>query len=185
MTSVHNQDNAKIELSSLEWVRNVVVGLNLCPFANQVVNSGQLRLCTENSADMATVLATLIQNCDHIIAEGNDDTVLLVLPNGFQVFDDFLDLIEHAQALLEDLELEGVVQIATFHPDYQFEGASFDDPANYTNRSPYPMLHLLQESAVEEAVKSHPDPGSIPQRNIERLRTMNGTELQRLALGQD
>lgn len=184
MTTVHKQDINEIERSSLDWVRNVVVGLNLCPFANQVVKSGQLKIHTEASTDMATVLASMIALCDQMLASKDDATVLLVVPNGFQDFNDYLDLLEHAQALLADLDLEGVVQIASFHPEYQFEDAEYDDRANYTNRSPYPMLHLLQESAVEEAVKHHADPDAIPQRNMDRLRSMDDAEFQHALLGQ-
>jgi len=104
----------------------------------------------------------------------------LVLPNGFEEFDDYLDLAAMADALLEDLKLDGLVQVATFHPDYQFEGSFPTDASNYTNRSPYPMLHFLQEAAVEIAVSKHPDAESIPQRNIDLLENMDREELEKL-----
>jgi len=192
------------QLQSLEWVQRVVIGLNLCPFASGVVKSGNVQVHTEPSPEMATVLATCIQLCGKLVdaeaehhanAETHDGhseqgqptktyadraTALLILPNGFDEFDDFLDLVELCNALLVDQGYEGVLQIASFHPHYQFSGCESDDAANYSNRSPYPMLHLLQEAAVEQAVQQHPDPAGIPQRNIDQLRTMGVSEIKRL-----
>lgn len=177
MSLVHNHEIENIETRTLSWVNRVVVGLNLCPFANAVVKAGDLALYTETSDDITTVLTTLIAQCDAVRRASEQSTVLLILPNGFDHFDDYLDLVDMAEALLEDVDLDGVLQLATFHPHYQFSESEFDDAANYTNRSPYPMLHILQEVAVAHAVEKHSDTASIPQRNIDRLQAMTPEEL--------
>lgn len=96
-------------------------------------------------------------------------TTLFVLPVGFELFDDYLDLLALAEALLEDLGYAGVLQIASFHPQYQFEGTELNDVSNWTNRAPYPILHLLKEESVSKAVDAHTDPDAIPENNIRTL----------------
>lgn len=184
---MHNNeaiDTEAVKKRTLDWVRRVVVGLNLCPFAQSAVNSGHLKLVIETSDDMASVLDALSAQFDELNNGSEEATVLFLLPNGFNHFDDYLDLVDLGNALIADLGHEGHLQMATFHPHYQFSESEFDDAANYTNRSPYPMLHLLQEVAVERAVDLHPDTDSIPQRNIELLRAMNTSQLLSLVDGE-
>lgn len=177
---MHTQSIPDIEKQTLTWVRQVVVGLNLCPFANAVVKSDELALFTEPDSQFEPVLTSLIQQCDKLRSASAQSTLLFILPNGFTDFDVYLDLVSTAEALLVDLDFEGVLQIASFHPHYQFEGAAVDDMANYTNRSPYPMLHLLKEAAVERAIEQHPDTQAIPDRNIDLLRSMSLEQLTSL-----
>jgi len=169
-----------IEERTRNWVSQVVVGLNLCPFANAVVKSDQLAVRIEPSDNLEVVLSALASQCENVLQCSEQFTVLLVLPNGFAKFDDYLDLVELAQSLLAQLELDEYLQIATFHPHYQFSDTEYDDPGNYTNRSPYPMLHILQEAAVEKAINAHPNTESIPQRNIELLQNMGLDQLTSL-----
>lgn len=185
MKLVHNNDTTTIEAHTLEWVQRVVIGLNLCPFAKAAVKSDHLQIVTETSSDMATVLDSLAKQFYALSGASEQATVLFLLPNGFEHFDDYLDLVDVGNALIADLDFEGVLQMATFHPHYQFDESDVDDAANYTNRSPYPMLHLLQEAAVEQAVDAHPDTDSIPQRNIELLRAMQAEELNSLLTGEN
>jgi len=177
---VHNLTMVSIEERTLNWVNRVVIGLNLCPFANAVVKSGDLAIHTETSGDMATVLASLAAHCDTVLQGSERSTALVVLANGFEKFDNFLDLVELTQSLLAELELEGHLQIATFHPHYQFSDSPYDDAANFTNRSPYPMLHILQEESVEKAVLAYPNTDAIYQRNIDLLRGMEPDQLNLL-----
>ena len=107
----------------------------------------------------------------------------MIYDNAFISFDDYLDFLELAEALLLEQDYEGIYQLASFHPDYCFEGAKQDDPANYTNRSPYPMLHLLRESSIELALASYPHPENIPQKNIKSLRELGLTKIQSLLAG--
>ncbi len=164
----------------MTWVRQIVVGLNLCPFANTVVKSGELVLFTEHQSGFEPVLNSFNQQCELLRDASEQATTLFILPNGFSDFDVYLDLLGVAEALLADVGFEGVLQIASFHPHYQFEGSTEDDMANYTNRSPYPMLHLLKEAAVEQAIDKHPDTQAIPGRNIELLRSMSLDKLTTL-----
>jgi len=173
---------ANIEERTLDWVKRVVIGLNLCPFANAVVKSDNLAIRIETSDDMESVLTSLASHCENVLQASEQFTVLMVLPHGFDKFDDYLDLAELAQSLLADLELDEHLQLATFHPHYQFSDTSYDDVSNYTNRSPYPMLHILQETAVEKAVAAHPDTEAIPQRNISLFQNMDPEQLKLLMI---
>ncbi len=181
---MHSNDTNAIESRTLDWVQRVVIGLNLCPFAQAVVKSGDLSVVTETSSDVETVLMSLAHQFYSLQAASKQATIMFVLPNGFESFDDYLDLVDLANALLVDLGFEGHLQMATFHPHYQFSDSEVDDAANCTNRSPYPVLHLLQESAVEQAVQMHPDTAGIPQRNIDRLRAMDAAQLESLVSGE-
>lgn len=156
------------------WIETVVVGLGLCPFARRALENGLVRLEVIDTIDVVVALERLADEAARLVAAeaAADATTLLVLPDGFADFDDYLDLLALGEALLEDLGHDGALQIASFHPDYRFEGAPADDAANWSNRSPYPVLQLLREDSVARAVARHPDPDGIPKRNIERLRAL-------------
>lgn len=154
------------------WLDVMVVGQNLCPFANAARRRGQVGIVMADSGDVESCLQQLSDEAHELVQSPEERTTLLVLPSGFENFDDYLDLLALAEALFEDLEFDGILQIASFHPQYQFEGCDPDDVSNWTNRAPLPILHLLKEDSVEKAVAQHPDPDSIPQRNIERLEAL-------------
>lgn len=156
------------------WVETLVVGLGLCPFARRVLERDLLRIEVIDTIDVVAVLERLAEEAAGLLAADTeaDATTLLVLPDGFVDLDDYLDLVALAEALLEDLGHEGALQIASFHPDYRFAGVPAADAANWSNRSPFPMLQLLREDAVARAVARHPDPEGIPARNIEALRAL-------------
>jgi len=173
-----------IETATLDWVQRAVLDLNLCPFAHAVVRQKHLTVYVEPASEVEAVLHCLAARADRLMRESCDATELIVFPNGFDDFADYLHLTNLAEQLLDSLEYAGVLQLATFHPHYQFEGSEKADAANYTNRSPYPMLHLLQESAVEKAVAQHPNVASIPERNVSLLRTKTSVELEQLLSGE-
>ncbi|MET0103503.1 MAG: DUF1415 domain-containing protein [Sedimenticola sp.] len=157
-----------------QWIREVVVELNLCPFAEPVVSSGRISYAVSDAGDEEEIFRDLLQALDHFQQQDEQAvaTGFFILSRGlddFQQYNEFLDLVD---GLLEESGLQGVIQIAGFHPRYLFEGSDEKDPANYTNRSPYPMFHLIREDDLESAVASHPDPASIPERNIRLLRDM-------------
>ncbi len=154
------------------WLQSMVVGLDLCPFAPKVISSGELSIRVLNETDPATVLEQFYQEVLKLLPDQGDGTTLVVLPSGFESFDAYLDLLDLAQGLIKMQELDHEIQIASFHPAYVFEGASENDVANYTNRSPYPILHLLQEQSVTRAVDSYPDAAGISDRNIEKLHSL-------------
>lgn len=151
------------------WIDALVVGLNLCPFAGTAVKQGDLRIVVSEQPGFEANLQMLSDEAHQLVEANPQATTLLVLTQGFDDFDHYLDLLATGDALLEDLGFEGIVQLASFHPQYQFEGTSVQDVSNWTNRAPYPILHLLQESSVSRAVEAHPDADGIPDRNIATL----------------
>lgn len=164
---------AMVAGATRHWIDTLVVGLGLCPFARAVLERDLARLVVVETPETAEVLQRLADEAAALLGgDERDATTLLVVPEGFGEFDDYLDLVAVAEALLAELGHEGELQIASFHPDYRFEGEAPDDAANCTNRAPFPMLQLLQEGSVERALEGHPDPTSIPARNIERLRAL-------------
>jgi uncharacterized protein len=160
-------DQNKIISATENWVKQVVVKYNICPFARREVERGSIRYCLTEDAQRKAVLQTLLDEF-RILDESQDiETTLFILPRGYEGFYDFLDLVDMANDLLESEGYEGVYQLANFHPDYCFADEVQNAPSNYTNRSPYPTLHIIRESSMEVAIANHPDVDSIPERNIE------------------
>ena len=175
----------RIRLETLAWVERVVVGLNLCPFARAPLEGGRLRLAVTTCEDPRELLTIVDDELDALLRHDSAEleTTLIVHPNCLIDFDEYNDFLDAADELLELRQLAGIVQIASFHPDYRFADAAPDDQANYTNRSPYPMLHLLREDDISKAVDSHPDIESIPAANIAKLRAMSLEQLRALWRG--
>ncbi|MBY5941670.1 DUF1415 domain-containing protein [Halomonas sp. H33-56] len=164
------------------WVEEFVVGLNVCPFAGREVTRGSIRYIEVDGRRLEDALVALLEACHHLETTPEVETSLLVFTRGLADFDDYLDALAMAEALLADRGYEGVFQLASFHPDYVFDGVDDDDPANFTNRSPWPVWHLLREEGLERALAHYPDPEAIPERNIERLREIGSDSLaERLA----
>jgi uncharacterized protein len=156
------------------WLERAVIGLNLCPFAKAVHAKRQVRyvLCEATDIDgLREILATELLLLRDTPAE-DVDTTLIVHPYVLLDFLDYNDFLDEADALVAAMDLEGVLQVASFHPQYQFAGTASDDVENFTNRSPYPTLHLLREDSVARAVEAFPDPDTIVERNIETLRKL-------------
>ncbi len=170
------------EQKTRRWLEDAVIGLNLCPFARPVYTKDQVRIAVEESAEFDDVIQRTLAEVDCLLEAAPDDiaTTLVVCPNALADFDEFLDAAEIIQALLTDAGADGVLQLAHFHPDYQFAGTRPDAAENFTNRAPYPTLHLLREAQVTEAVDSHPDPESIPQQNIDKLEQMGRERLEEM-----
>jgi hypothetical protein len=156
------------------WVERAVIGLNLCPFAKAVQARGQVRYVLSAATTPAMLLEQL--GAELVLLRdappGEIDTTLLVHPDVLGDFLDYNDFLDEADALVAELGLEGVIQVASFHPQYQFAGTDADDVENFTNRSPHPTLHLLREDSVSRAVEAFPDPDAIVDRNIETLRRL-------------
>nr|WP_228535529.1 DUF1415 domain-containing protein [Noviherbaspirillum malthae] len=156
------------------WLVRAVIGLNLCPFAKAVHVKGQIRYAVSDAADQETLLKDLIDELHHLQQSSPEelDTTLLIHPRVLSDFLDYNDFLEVADAALEEAGLAGEIQIASFHPDYQFADADSTAIDNYTNRSPYPILHLLREDSIERAVEAFPDASDIYERNIETMRSL-------------
>ncbi|MDX5376390.1 MAG: DUF1415 domain-containing protein [Halomonas sp.] len=157
------------------WVERFVVAHNVCPFARRELVNDTVRFVEVSAKEWEPALEALIDECRRLDATPGIETTLMVLRPGLEDFDDYLDFLAVAEALLVEQGYEGVFQLASFHPDYCFEGAATDDPGNFTNRSPWPMLHLLREAGLERALSHYPDPEAIPERNVEAMRQL-GTE---------
>ncbi len=155
-----------------KWLETVVIARNICPFAKRVFDNGGINFAVENSTDVEACLETLIVECERLDENENIETTLLIYTKAFTNFDEYLDFLEIAERLLELEDYEGIYQLASFHPNYCFDGSLENDAANYTNRSPYPMLHLLRENAIENAVANYPNPEIIPENNIKLTREL-------------
>ncbi|WP_313348075.1 DUF1415 domain-containing protein [Stenotrophomonas sp.] len=154
-----------------KWLEQIVIGLNLCPFAKAVYVKDQVRFVL---SDATTPEALVEELAEELILLRDTpaeqiDTTLIVHPDVLTDFLDYNDFLDNADAAIEALDLQGILQVASFHPQYQFAGVAPDDVSNYTNRAPYPILHLLREDSVERAVAAFPDPDVIVERNIETL----------------
>ena len=163
---------------TLQWIESIVVGLNFCPFAKRELRRNAVRFTVCDNGDAADALQQLIAECGHLDAHPETETTLLILPEGFADFLDYLDLAALAEDLLAAQGYEGVYQVASFHPDYCFADAGPDDAANYTNRSPYPMLHLLREASLDTAIDTYPDIDSIPENNMKKARALGADFFQ-------
>ncbi len=153
------------------WLERAVIGLNLCPFAKSVVVKKQLRYALTAASTADELLAELENELKRLNTTPADqlDTTLLIHPLVMNDFLDFHFFIAEAVALIRNLDFEGIFQIASLHPQYEFAGSDPEDIANYTNRSPYPTLHLLRESSIDRAVAAFPDAKHIFERNIETM----------------
>ena len=167
---------------TIAWLEKAVIGLNLCPFAKAVHSKGQIRWVLSETTEPAALLELLVQELQHLAAADPEavDTTLIVHPQVLQDFLDFNDFLGVADAALEEVGLDGALQIASFHPQFQFAGTMDDDITNATNRSPFPTIHLLREDSVDAAVAAFPDAESIFERNIETLNRLGSEGWKRL-----
>lgn len=167
------------------WLEKAVIGLNLCPFAKAVYIAEQIRFVVSEAEAPEALLADLLEELKTLAAAdpGKIDTTLLIHPRVLGDFLDYNDFLGVADAAVEELDLAGEIQVASFHPQYRFEGTGPDDIENYTNRSPYPILHLLREASVERAVAAFPDAAEIFEKNIETMNRLGHEGWRRLGIG--
>ena len=172
----------EIIAATRRWLERSVIGLNLCPFAEGVYRGGRVRMRVSDSRSASGLLAELRSELTglHAADPGQCETTLLIHPWVLADFVEYNDFLEVCEAAIVELGLEGELQVASFHPRYQFEGTESEDIENYTNRSPYPMLHLLREASIERAIAAVPDIDEIYRRNIRTLRGLGHEGWQRL-----
>ncbi|NNF15859.1 MAG: DUF1415 domain-containing protein [Gammaproteobacteria bacterium] len=162
------------------WVEQVVIDLNLCPFAKHALINGRVRFRVSEAVSEDQLLADLLIELDVLSNNESVETTLLIHPQVLKRFDDYNQFLNVADYLVEQSNLRGVYQVASFHPHYRFSGTGPGDAENYTNRSPYPMLHLLREDSVAKAIDNHPDASAIPTQNVRQLRKLGTEKLRRL-----
>ena len=172
--------NTQIINQTKKWLLDVIIEHSICPFAKREYDKHSIHYEIIEAADMQTQLEQLILQCEALDNDASKETALLIFPQALNNFDDYLDLLEISMKLLEKQGYEGIYQLASFHPNYQFEGAKIDDPSNYTNRSPYPMLHILREASLETSLKNYPNPESIPERNIQLTTDLGITKMKKM-----
>ena len=152
------------------WIQSVIIKCNFCPFAKSEFEQGNIRYHVDRNLGFEQCLETLVKECMILVNEPDIETTFIVYPDTATDFNEFLELVELAETILIKQGYEGIFQLASFHPDYCFAGERQDDPANYTNRSLYPMLHIIRESSIERVLKSYRNPENIPERNIQYAR---------------
>lgn len=179
-------DEQAVVEATVRWLERAVIGLNLCPFAKAVHVRKRIRYVVSAAQEEAVLLDELSRELQALaraeVACGSFETTLLICPTLLQDFLDFNAFLDKAEALVQTLGLEGVLQLASFHPAYQFAGEAAEDISHCTNRSPYPMLHVLREDSVSRAVEAYPDPGAIYEFNIATLRRLGWSGWQALDL---
>jgi hypothetical protein len=167
---------------SRRWIERVVIGLNLCPFAAAPFRAERIAYVTCDAMSLDEIYIAFLETLhDLVLAEPQrKETALLIVTRGLQDFDAYLEALALMERAVIESGLDGVIQVASFHPAYRFDGAPTDDPANYTNRSPLPMFHLIREDGLTAALGSLPRPDRIPQHNVRRLRELGADGIRKL-----
>jgi hypothetical protein len=178
-------EHTRVAAETRAWVERAVIGLNLCPFAKAPQVKGQVRYVVSTAQDPAALLADLITELERLAESKPDklETTLLVHPQVFSAFEDFNDFLGVAEDTVADMGLEGVIQVASFHPDYRFEGTTADDITNATNRSPHPTLHLIREDSIDRAVAAFPEAETIYEANMATMEQLGAQGWEALRAG--
>ncbi|HCE2072776.1 TPA: DUF1415 family protein [Vibrio parahaemolyticus] len=165
-----------------QWLNDVVIGLNLCPFAAKPQRNKQIKIFVSKATQEEALLEDILLQLIELSTTEPEklETTLVVVPNMLQDFWDYNFCIDWVEGLIKQQDWEGIFQVATFHPDYCFGGAAPEDDENLTNRSPYPIFHLIREESMEKVLKHYPDPGSIPDTNIARVSALSEEERKKL-----
>ena len=166
--------------SVINWFEKAVLGLNLCPFAAKPYKQGSICFELSKSIDDESCLIDLFLNLQKLDQQPEIETLVLIIPRHFKSFTDYNQFLTLADNLLDKQGWGGIYQVASFHPDYIFADSDIKDRANWTNRSPYPLLHLIRENSISKAVDKHPDIDNIPRRNAEVLRSLNEIEMREI-----
>ncbi|UVW30262.1 DUF1415 domain-containing protein [Massilia sp. H6] len=182
--NLHADDEA-ILAATRGWLERAVIGLNLCPFAKAVYIKEQVRLVVSSARTPEALLEQLMDELQHLsdTPAADTDTTLLIHPFVLNDFEDYNEFLDVADAAVEDMHLDGELQVASFHPDYQFADSDPNDIANYTNRAPYPILHLLREDSIDRAVEAFPEAAEIFEKNIETMEKLGHDGWDKLDVG--
>lgn len=172
-------DSQNIIQQTQNWIDKFVIDLNLCPFASSPFRSNNIEYIVNFEGSIENHLQQLADCFIKLDTDSTLETSFLIFSNSYHSFSDYLDLLDLANHLLKDLDYEGTYQIASFHPNYQFEESEKNDASNFSNRSPYPMLHLLRESSLEKAIDNYSNTKQISEKNIQTLRNIGFQKLNK------
>lgn len=164
--------NLTIIDQTLNWIRSFIIPYNLCPFAKKVILQNSLRIQVCSATQPIEAVENIMAEVHYLDEHPKTETTLLVFADGFQDFFTYLDLVDSVEQMVYQLEYEGIYQVATFHPDYYFADTEPQDVTNYTNRSPYPMIHLLREESLDKAIDTYGDTANIPVKNAATLQKL-------------
>jgi len=175
-----NQSSSTIIKQTEKWIDSFIIHYNICPFAKQVVDNQRIDYQVVSNPEIEDCLIYLIEYLIKLDTDKNFETALLIFPESVGDFDGYLEFLAIANQLIEDQGFDQDFQLASFHPDYCFEGEDEDDPANFTNRAPWPMLHLIRQASIEKGLAFYPNPQQIPKDNIKLTRELGFEFLQKL-----
>jgi len=168
-------DNSPVILATKQWLEEVIIGLNFCPFAKKEFVNNTICYHESKAEQVKSALHELIEQCRYLQANDALETTLIIYSEGFRGFDRYLDLIDYGNDLLVESGFEGTFQLASMHPEYCFDGEDYDDASNFTNRSPYPIIHIIREASMARVLAVYNEPEQIPENNIE-LAKQKGSE---------
>ena len=173
-------DNNTIIQQTKNWLSNVIIEHSICPFAKREHDNNRIHYEVIESKDLETQLEQLVLQCEALDDDARRETSLLIFPSVLSDFEEYLDVVEIGTELMTKQGYEGIYQLASFHPEYNFADVDKDDASNYTNRSPYPMLHILREASIEKALANFSNPENIPERNIKLTRDLGLKAMRKL-----
>jgi hypothetical protein len=166
--------------NTLRWIDQIIIGENFCPFARKERELERIRLVESDETDQALLMQALLDELLLMEKDSSVETTLLIMTDAVKEFFDYLDLVDLANLLIRQQQYEGVFQLATFHPDYLFADAPADTASHFTNRSPFPMLHIIREESLEKALEKFPNPENIPLRNVEHAEKLGKAFFQQI-----
>lgn len=174
MTITVNPNETNEVAATKEWLNEIVIGLNICPFAKKEYVNNTIHYQLSKTEQVKTALHEFIEQCRYLQNHEELETTLIIYGDGFRGFDRYLDLVDYANDLLVESGFEGIFQIASMHPEYCFDGEDYDDASNFTNRSPYPIIHIIRETSMSRVLSVYNEPEKIPENNI-KLTQEKGT----------
>jgi hypothetical protein len=166
MTSSKNKTETNAILAIKQWLEEVIIDLNFCPFAKKEFVNNTIYYHESTEDQVKPALHELIEQCRYLQAHDELETTLIIYRDGFRGFERYLDLVEYGNDLLVNSGFEGIFQLASMHPEYCFDGEDYDDSSNFTNRSPYPVIHIIREASMAKVLSVYNEPEKIPENNI-------------------
>ena len=176
------KDKEQVIKTTKLWLERFVIGLNLCPFAKHPFRNNKIRYVVFEDTDLEKLTEILLLEANELVSTTPSvlETTLIILPEALEDFQEYLDFLNMAEFIFAEVELEGIIQLASFQPDYQFDETEITDVENYTNRSPFPMFHLLREDSITNALEAYPEVGDIPENNIETMNKLGATRVKQM-----